>query len=282
MSGLAGLRRTLAIGGAGLVIMTGACGAPAPRADQSPTPSVVPTVAGTSLSAPPTTPATPSQPPVESRRREVTVVMNGDLLWHNTLWYGAREDARRRGKRGYDFAPALARLRPVVAGADLAICHQEVPIGRSDRPYRNFPRFAVPRQVVSAIKATGYDVCTTASNHSVDRGFAGLKRTLDELDRAGIEHAGTARTRREADRSTIVTTKQGIQGRGDLGHVQPERPAEAARQTLGGQRARSRRACGDRPGKPGRPVRTSCSSRRTPAPSTPQARTPSNAGWRVS
>ena len=136
--------------------------------------------------------------------------MNGDLLWHNTLWYGAREDARRRGKRGYDFAPALARLRPVVAGADLAICHQEVPIGRSDRPYRNFPRFAVPRQVVGAIKATGYDVCTTASNHSVDRGFAGLKRTLDELDRAGIEHAGTARTRREAGQATIMTTKNGV------------------------------------------------------------------------
>ena len=94
-----------------------------------------------------------------------------------------------RGCRGYDFALLLARLRPVVAGADLAICHQEVPIGRSDRPYRNFPRFAVPRQVVGAIKATGYDVRTTASNHSLDRGFAGLKRTLREFDRAGIEHA---------------------------------------------------------------------------------------------
>ena len=136
--------------------------------------------------------------------------MNGDLLWHNTLWYGAREDAHRRGRRGYDFAPLLARLRPIVSGADLAICHQEVPIGRSDRPYRNFPLFAVPPQVVRAIKETGYDVCTTASNHSVDRGFAGVKRTLDQLDRAGIEHAGTARTRREAERPTIMTTKNGV------------------------------------------------------------------------
>ncbi len=210
MSGLARLRQTLAIGGAGLVIMTGACGAPAPRTDQSLTPPVVPTVAGTSLSSPAATKATPSQPPAEPPRTDVTVVMNGDLLWHNTLWYGAREDARRRGKRGYDFAPLLARLRPVVAGADLAICHQEVPIGRSDRPYRNFPRFAVPRQVVNAIKDTGYDVCTTASNHSVDRGFAGVKRTLDELDRVGIAHAGTARTPREANRPTILTTKQGV------------------------------------------------------------------------
>ena len=65
--------------------------------------------------------------------------MNGDLLWHNTLWYGAREDARRRGKRGHDFAQLLARLGRRWSRADLAICHQEVPIGRSDRPYRNFP-----------------------------------------------------------------------------------------------------------------------------------------------
>jgi poly-gamma-glutamate synthesis protein (capsule biosynthesis protein) len=65
--------------------------------------------------------------------------MNGDLLWHNTLWYGAKEDARRRGQGGYDFAPLLAGLKPVVASADLAICHQEVPLARPGGPYRNYP-----------------------------------------------------------------------------------------------------------------------------------------------
>jgi poly-gamma-glutamate synthesis protein (capsule biosynthesis protein) len=64
--------------------------------------------------------------------------------------------------------------------------------------------------VVKAISATGYDVCTTASNHAVDQGFAGVKRTLDDLDRAKIGHAGTARTQAESQRPTIFTTQQGV------------------------------------------------------------------------
>lgn len=143
-------------------------------------------------------------------RTNVTVVMNGDLLWHNTLWYGAREDARRHGHGGYDFAPLLAGMKPVIASADMAICHEEVPLARRGGPYRNFPLFAAPPHVVGAISATGYDVCTTASNHSVDQGFAGLKRTLDDLDRAKIAHVGTARTKAESQRPTIFTTKQGV------------------------------------------------------------------------
>jgi poly-gamma-glutamate synthesis protein (capsule biosynthesis protein) len=136
--------------------------------------------------------------------------MNGDLLWHNSFWFGAREDARRRGRSGFDFAPVLAGLRPVVAGADLAICHLEPPLAPARGPFTNYPRFSVPPQVVAGIRATGYDVCTTASNHSVDRGFAGLKRTLDALDRAGIAHSGTARTPAEAGRPTIVRARTGV------------------------------------------------------------------------
>jgi len=70
--------------------------------------------------------------------------MNGDLLWHNTLWFGAKEDARQRGHGGYDFAPLLAGMKPVIASADLAICHEEVPLAPPGGPYRNYPIFAAP------------------------------------------------------------------------------------------------------------------------------------------
>lgn len=139
--------------------------------------------------------------------------MNGDLLWHETLWLSAQEDARSEGRTGrddYDFAPLFAGMRPVIEGADLAICHQEVPLAPRGGPYRGYPQFAAPPQVVTAIKTTGYDLCTTASNHSVDQGFSGLKRTLDVFDRAGIQHAGTARTKAESTRPTIFTTASGV------------------------------------------------------------------------
>jgi hypothetical protein len=187
-----------------------------PTAASRPTPTV--TAASTASPEPSGTPtATPARTPKPSSRGStasaasaVTLVMNGDLLWHNSFWYGAREDARRRGRSGFDFAPVLAGLRPVVAGADLAICHLEPPLAPAAGPFANYPRFSVPPQVVAGIQATGYDVCTTASNHSVDHGFGGLKRTLDALDRAGMAHNGTARTAAEAGRPTIVTTRSGV------------------------------------------------------------------------
>ena len=177
---------------------------PTPTAKASPKPSGPPTA------TPARTPSPPSRSSAASAASAVTLVMNGDLLWHNSFWYGAREDARRRGRSGFDFAPVLAGLRPVVAGADLAICHLEPPLASARGPFANYPRFSVPPQVVQGIKATGYDVCTTASNHSVDHGFRGLKRTLDTLDRAGIAHNGTGRTADEARRPTIVRTRTGV------------------------------------------------------------------------
>lgn len=145
--------------------------------------------------------------------KTVTVVMNGDLLWHDRLWTSAAEDARSDGQEGkdaYDFAPLFAGMKPVIAGADLAICHEEVPLAPRGGPYKNYPTFAAPPQVVEAIKSTGYDLCTTASNHSLDQGFAGLKRTLNGLDDAGILHAGTTRTRRESRTPAVYTTADGV------------------------------------------------------------------------
>jgi poly-gamma-glutamate capsule biosynthesis protein CapA/YwtB (metallophosphatase superfamily) len=188
--------------------MLSGCAANEPAAR---TPAPVPTPSPIATSSSPTSSGQPTQrPPAKPKRTSVTVVMNGDLLWHNTLWFGAREDARRRERGGYDFAPLLAGMKPVIASADMAICHEEVPLAPPGGPYRNYPLFAAPPQVVKAIVATGYDVCTTASNHSLDQGFAGLKRTLDDLDRAKIPHVGTARTKAESERPMIFTTKQRV------------------------------------------------------------------------
>jgi len=192
--------------------MVSGCTANEPAAG-TPAPPPPASAAATSNSptSSPTTPAQPTQRvPAKPKRTSVTVVMNGDLLWHNTLWFGAREDARRRGHGGYDFAPLLAGMKPVIASADMAICHEEVPLAPPGGPYRNYPLFAAPPHVVKAIVATGYDVCTTASNHAIDQGFAGLRRTLDDLDRAKIPHVGTARTKAESERPMIFTTKEGV------------------------------------------------------------------------
>ncbi|MFH0172739.1 CapA family protein [Streptomyces cacaoi] len=138
--------------------------------------------------------------PAPSAARGFTLVASGDILPHTTVIDRARFDA---GGTGYDFRPMLAGIKPVVSGADLALCHMETVYG-ANGAYTGYPDFKSPPEIAEALAATGYDGCSTASNHSLDDGAAGVQRTLDALDTAGVRHAGTARTEAEGNSVTLL------------------------------------------------------------------------------
>jgi poly-gamma-glutamate capsule biosynthesis protein CapA/YwtB (metallophosphatase superfamily) len=137
---------------------------------------------------------------------DLTLVASGDVLPHGPVLRRAADDGARAGQR-YDFRPMLAELRPLVAGADLALCHLEVPLSRDGRAVASWPSFNAPPELAAALRWAGYDACSTASNHAMDRGAGGVAATLDVLDRAGLRHDGTARDAAEAAASTIVDVR---------------------------------------------------------------------------
>ncbi|MEU8980586.1 CapA family protein [Streptomyces sp. NPDC048309] len=141
-----------------------------------------------------------SRPAPSSATRGFTLVASGDVLPHSSIIERASYDA---GGNGYDFRPMLAAVQPVVSGADLAICHMETVYG-ADGQYTDQPIFKSPPQIADALAATGYDSCSTASEHTLDDGTDGIRRTLDALDRAGVRHAGSARTPQEATIATLM------------------------------------------------------------------------------
>jgi len=116
----------------------------------------------------------------------VTVAVSGDLLIHTPLAARALANA---GRRAYRFGPMLARLRPFVRRADIALCHVEHPVGRGAPT--GYPRFRAPVALAGAIRWAGFDVCSTASNHTLDYGQPGVDATLGALDRAGVRHTGS-------------------------------------------------------------------------------------------
>ncbi len=142
--------------------------------------------------------------------RCLSIAVTGDVLLHPPLVEQARADSP--GGQGLDFAPMLAAEKPYVQGADLGICHLETPLAPADGPFAGYPEFSVPPQVLPALVATGYDACSTASNHTLDQGTAGVNRTLDDLDTAGLAHDGSYRTAQDADTPTILTTPHGRVG----------------------------------------------------------------------
>ena len=135
-------------------------------------------------------------------RVEFTVAASGDFLIHTPVAARALADG---GGRRYDFGPMFRSIHGRIAGADLALCHMETPLVPG--PVQGYPSFRTPPALAGDIKAIGWDVCSTASNHSLDAGQRGIGTTLRALDRAGLRHAGTARSPEEATRTTILEAK---------------------------------------------------------------------------
>ena len=173
----------------------------ASKASSMPSRSTVEPTPARATSATPTKIAT-TQPLIHrSTNGSLTVTVSGDLLWHPSTWGTAREDGH--GKN--DFAPIFGTVAPILRNADVSICHEEVPVAPKGSQYSGYPEFAVPAEIAKGIAAVGFDACSTASNHSFDRGLPGVKATLDALDAAHVKHSGTARTKEEADTPVIVS-----------------------------------------------------------------------------
>ncbi|GAA1728232.1 hypothetical protein GCM10009809_24890 [Isoptericola hypogeus] len=166
------------------VLPPGSQDAPGPEADAGTS------AGGPASSAPATSPA--PEPTPEAAR--FTLLAAGDILPHGPVVASAT------GADGsIDFSPLLAGIDPWVTGADLALCHLEVPVAPQGTPASGYPLFGAPRELVRDLGEQGWDGCSTASNHSVDRGYPGVRTTLRRLDATGMGHVGTARAAAEQD-----------------------------------------------------------------------------------
>ena len=137
-----------------------------------------------------------------ARTTYITVSASGDLLMHQPLLDRALANG---GGRRYDFAPFFGRIRPYVAGADLALCHAETVMGPG-RP-STYPSFNTPAALARSIRESGWDACDTASNHSLDQGQAGINGTIRAFNRNGIAHTGSFSSRRARLRPTIIRVR---------------------------------------------------------------------------
>jgi poly-gamma-glutamate synthesis protein (capsule biosynthesis protein) len=139
--------------------------------------------------------------------RSFTVAASGDILLHRPLWASGAHYGRATGQR-FDFRPMFAFVAPLVQRADLAICHLETPVAPPGEALSTYPLFGVPSEIAQAIAWAGYDRCSTASNHTLDRGTRGIDATLAALDAAGVDHSGSARSPIEA--ADVLLTVNGV------------------------------------------------------------------------
>lgn len=146
--------------------------------------------------------------------RTFSLVATGDVLTESLVTSAAAAHATGAGER-FNFAPLFGPVAAMISSADIAICHMEMPIGApGDRPgvYGRSPfggnLILAPYEIAEGLRRTGFDRCSTASNHSNDLGEPGIATTLAALDSVGITHAGTARS--PAESTPAILTVNGI------------------------------------------------------------------------
>lgn len=124
--------------------------------------------------------------------QKCSLLFLGDAMQHQ-----AQIESARTSDGDYRYDNCFAGVKQEISSADLAIGNLEVSLG--GEPYSGYPAFSAPDQYAKALADCGIDVLMTCNNHCMDRGSAGLVRTLDVLDSLGIKHLGTYRNKAERD-----------------------------------------------------------------------------------
>ena len=127
-----------------------------------------------------------------------TLAVCGDIMSHTPQ----TNDAYDPSTDSYSYLPCFQYVRPWIEGADYAVGNLETTL--NGPPYSGYPAFCAPDALAYNLKEIGMDLVTTANNHSMDKGFSGVCRTLDVLDQAGLKHVGSFRTQEELNKANGV------------------------------------------------------------------------------
>lgn len=133
----------------------------------------------------------PTVRPVSS----VTVLNTGDILVHQPLLTHSKQS-----DGSYLFDPMFAYVSSYIQQADYATINLELSLPGSD--FKGYPRFRTPDSIIDTLMNAGFDMSTTANNHSNDSGETGFLRTMQVLQQKGMDFIGTRPT--EQDKNYLI------------------------------------------------------------------------------
>lgn len=144
-----------------------------------------------------TLPEEPEEP--EPENTVVTFTAAGDNLIHNTLSFDSRQD-----DGSYDFTHIYAGIRDEIAGSDVALYTQEVPL---DDTVGAYPTLSAPKSVAAAMADLGFTAASLANNHMADKGAEGARQTIAALEENGIAAVGARDDESEVGSYVVLEVK---------------------------------------------------------------------------
>lgn len=134
-----------------------------------------------------------------------TMAVTGDIMCHNTVYM----DAYNSSKKEYDFSYIFEDVKFHIQTADIAVGNLETTFAGSKVGYSGYPTFNTPEALAKNLKKVGFDVVSTANNHSLDKGYNGIVSTIKYLDKADLAHTGTYSSK-EASQEILMKNVKGV------------------------------------------------------------------------
>lgn len=138
---------------------------------------------------------------ITPKTQTITIGAIGDILVsYNCLIWTKEGD-------NYNFDPPFSEVMPLIQSSDLAIANLETVTAGPEAKFTGMPRFNSPDSILDTLKKSGLDVIITANNHCADRGTNGIIRTIEQLDKRGLLHTGTYKSKEDSEKILITDVK---------------------------------------------------------------------------
>lgn len=131
-------------------------------------------------------------------KKTVSLTAVGDILLHGRVYGGLNK------KSAYNFSEQLANVKGVLGKTDITMANLESIIAGNEIGLSAFPKFNAPVEIGYTLKDMGVDIVTIANNHVLDRGEEGLLKSIENLEKIGLEYDGAYKSAEDKDRLRII------------------------------------------------------------------------------
>lgn len=104
------------------------------------------------------------------------LIAAGDFVPHDTINQAAKEND------SYNYLKLMQNLKPFFEKADVKFCNNPVPAAGASLGITGYPSFNAPTEFSRDAAALGCNVINFGSNHTFDKGQAGIDATLNYWD----------------------------------------------------------------------------------------------------
>lgn len=142
---------------------------------------------------------------IEEKEKKLSVIAVGDALIHSTVYMDAK-----KSDGSYDFKPMLQYIKPIVKDYDLRYYNQETILGGTELGLSNYPMFNSPQEVGDAFMDAKFNLVSLATNHTMDKGEAGVTKSVEYWSKQKKVVWDGQRTSAEEREKTRIYSKNGI------------------------------------------------------------------------